>query len=547
MQLNSLTYIAFFLLPYLAYRTAPHRFQNRLLLIASYIFYAWWDVRFLFLILLSTVMNYGCGIVLREGVISARQRFFFSVWIIIAYFLTIVIQWQHFAPFQSTSASSTNWHALVSGQPDTWLFFVAFGIGVSLFNLVYPRIASLSEERKRGLLVLLGVSVNLVLLGFFKHYNFFIENIEWLLSGLNMNPPRLHLNIILPIGISFYTFKGISYVVDSYRGKVKIPHSFSDFSLFMAFFPSILAGPIDRASSFLQQICERRNLSWEQSIRGIHLFLYGLFKKVVIADGVVRSVASVFDSTGQASWIDVVLATLLFTIQIYCDFSGYTDMARGSAKLLGIDLMVNFRLPYFSKNPQEFWSRWHISLSTWLRDYLYIPLGGNRTGQAKTYRNLIITMILGGLWHGAAWNFVLWGLYHGIALSIHRAILSIRTAALQRKGLFYDIAKITVCLMIVCYGWLLFRAPSLEKILTLTSTLIFDFGNLDLGIAWPRLAAAIGIPILFIAELAEKASEEKPFYQKMPVSAWTSLYAAIIFCLAMGITTESTQFIYMVF
>jgi len=244
---------------------------------------------------------------------------------------------------------------------------------------------------------------------------------------------------------------------------------------------------------------------------------------------------------------DVVLATLLFTIQIYCDFSGYTDMARGSAKLLGIDLMVNFRLPYFSKNPQEFWSRWHISLSTWLRDYLYIPLGGNRTGQAKTYRNLIITMILGGLWHGAAWNFVLWGLYHGIALSIHRAILSIRTAALQRKGLFYDIAKITVCLMIVCYGWLLFRAPTLEKILTLTSTLIFDFGNLDLGIAWPRLAAAIGIPILFIVELTEKAGEEKPFYKKMPVPAWTSLYAAFIFCMAMGITTESTQFIYMVF
>lgn len=546
MQLNSLTYILFFLTVYLIYRIVSNRFQNMLLLIASYIFYAWWDVRFLFLVILSTLLNYCCGIIFREGIISSRQRIFFSVWIILACLFTIVIQWNYLPCLHDISILNINWHALV-GTSETWLLLLVLSILILIFNLLYSKIVSLAEDKKRGLIVVLGVIANLLILGFFKYYNFFIENIEWLLSEMNMNPSRFHLNIILPIGVSFYTFKGISYVIDSYRGTIETKHSFSEFSLFMAFFPSILAGPIDRASSFLQQICVTRNISWDQSIRGIHLFVYGLFKKVAIADGVVRSVASVFDSTGQASWIDVVIATVLFTIQIYCDFSGYTDMARGTAKLFGIDLMVNFRLPYFSKNPREFWNRWHISLSTWLRDYLYIPLGGNRKGKMGTYRNLLITMALGGLWHGAAWNFVLWGVYHGFALCLHRLFVSIRSAAREHKSVLYGTAKITACFIIVSYGWLLFRVPSLDKIISLTSTLIFDFGNFNISLAWPRLAAVVSLPLLVIIEIVENYGGEKPFYQKMPVPVWTAFYAAIIFCIAIGMTTESSQFIYMVF
>lgn len=546
MQLNSLTYIFFFLVVYISYRTVSHRFQNMLLLLASYIFYAWWDVRFLFLVILSTSLNYCCGIIFREGIISTRQRIFFSVWIILACLFTIVIQWHYLPYLHDISIFNINWLALV-GTSETWLLLLVLSILVLIFNLIYHQIASVAAKRKRDLVVVLGVIANLLILGFFKYYNFFIDNLEWLLSGMNMNPSRFHLNIILPIGVSFYTFKGISYVIDSYWGQIETKHSFSEFSLFMAFFPSILAGPIDRASSFLQQICGARNISWDQSIRGIHLFVYGLFKKVAIADGVVRSVASVFDSTGQPSWIDVVVATVLFTIQIYCDFSGYTDMARGTAKLFGIDLMVNFRLPYFSKSPREFWNRWHISLSTWLRDYLYIPLGGNRKGKIEICRNLIITMALGGLWHGAAWNFVLWGLYHGIVLCLHRLFVSIRSAAREHKNMFYDIAKITACFIIVSYGWLLFRVPSLDKIISLTSTLIFDFGNLNISLTWPRMAAVVSLPLLVIIEIVENYGGEKPFYQKMPVPAWTALYAAIIFCIAIGMTTESSQFIYMVF
>lgn len=542
MQFNSLTYIAFFLVVYLICRAAPHRIQNLVLLIASYIFYAWWDVRFLFLIILSTVLNYCCSLIFRSGTIGFRQRMLFSTWLISACFFTIVIQWNNLPLLQSISLTKFAFGSVLTWG-ETGKIFLSLCVAILFFNLLYPKIDSLGEKRKKRLLLILGVSANLVVLGFFKYYNFFIGNMEWVLSGLSANPARFHLDIILPIGISFYTFRGISYVVDVYHGKVEISHGYNDFALYMAFFPSVLAGPIDRAQAFLQQICEKRSLSWEQSARGLHLFIFGLFKKVVIADGVVRTVSSVFDSTGQASWIDVVVATVLFTIQIYCDFSGYTDMARGTAKFFGINLMVNFNLPNFSKTPREFWTRWHISLSTWLRDYLYIPMGGNRHGTLKTNRNLLITMLLGGLWHGAAWNFVLWGLYHGVVLCIHRAI----DAAHKNRSMLYDGVKIALFFAIICYGWLLFRAPSMEKIASLTSTLIFDVGNLDFGAARPRLAAMIGLPILLIIEMAEKYGIEKPFYKKMPVPAWTALYAAIIFNIAIGMTTESTQFIYMVF
>lgn len=546
MQFNSLTFIAFFLAVYLIYRITPRQFQNIILLAASYIFYAWWDVRFLFLIILSTVLNYCCGIYFRDGAIQFRQRMVFSAWLILAFVLTVLMQWKQLPGFREITNADFHWLALI-GSPESWKMLLALTSSILLFNLLYPMVNSLTEKRKRGLFLFFGVAANLLILGFFKYFNFFIDNVVFIISGLNMDPSRFHLNIILPIGVSFFTFKGISYVVDTHRDHVKIKHTFFDFALYMSFFPSLLAGPIDRAHSFLHQICEKRNVNWEQTIRGIHLFIYGLFKKVVIADGVVRTVTSVFDSTGQASWIDVVVATVLYTIQIYCDFSGYTDMARGTAKLFGIDLMVNFRLPYFSKSPREFWNRWHISLSTWLRDYLYIPLGGNRSSKTKAYCNLIITMVLGGLWHGAAWSFVLWGLYHGIALCIHRAINTIRATAAQHKSIILDIAKMLLCFVVISYGWLLFRAPSLDKIVSLTSTLIFDFGNLHYGIAWPRLAAVMGLPILFIIEIIEKAEKEQPFYQKIPVPAWTALYAAIIFCIAIGMTTESTQFIYMVF
>lgn len=546
MQFNSLTYIAFFLAVYLLYRITPQHLQNQLLLTASYIFYAWWDLQFLFIIILSTVLNYCSGMLIRTGSISFKQRVFFSTWIISAYFFTVLLQWNHLPALQAILEANIDWRAL-TGSEDILKIFLVLGITVLIINLLYPKILLFEEKKKRRLFLFIGVSTNLIILGFFKYCNFFLDNIAWLISSSGISPSRFHLDIILPIGISFYTFKGLSYIIDTGRGQIKTVHSYSDFALYMAFFPSVLAGPIDRGYAFMQQISEERKLSWEQSFRGLHLFIYGLFKKVVIADGVIRSVNSIFDSTGQSSWVDVVIAALLFTIQIYCDFSGYTDMARGTAKFFGIDLMVNFRMPYFSINPREFWNRWHISLSSWLRDYLYIPLGGNRFGSNKTYRNLLITMVLGGLWHGAAWNFILWGFYHGLLLSIHRAVSALTKTTGITRGFWASFTKGTFFFILTCYGWLLFRSPSLDKVLSLTSTLVFDFGNMDLSISKPRLAALCGLPVLVIIETVEGSVGGEAFYRKMPTSIWTALYAAMIFCIAIGLTTGSTQFIYMKF
>jgi D-alanyl-lipoteichoic acid acyltransferase DltB (MBOAT superfamily) len=477
------------------------------------------------------------------GVIRAKQRIISSAWIILAYISTVLFQYNWPSVFKSLSRDESGLEALTISGTCGKIFVIILMI-ILLLNLIYPKIALLNGKRKKAVFLFLGVVINLFILGFFKYYNFFIDNIEWFLVGLSMDPARFHLSIILPIGISFYTFKGIGYIVDVYRGNVKTVYPYTNFALFIAFFPSLLAGPIDRGAAFMQQIFYKHRLNWNQSLRGVHLFFYGFFKKVVIADGFVKTINSVFDSTGQPTWIDVIVATLLFTIQIYCDFSGYTDMARGTAKMFGIDLMVNFKFPYFSKNPREFWSRWHISLSTWLRDYLYIPMGGNRQGTLKTHRNLIVTMVLGGLWHGAAWNFVLWGLYHGLALTIQRTMTAIRATSLGGTGLLRDGFKIAFFFIVTCYGWLLFRASSFEKIKSLTTALIFDFGNIDFGASKPKAAALFGLPILLCIEIIDYMSNGKNFYQTLPIPVWTAIYAMMIFAFVLGVGSESAQFIY---
>ncbi len=546
MTFNSLNYFLFFLLIYLAYMFLSHPRQNILLLLASYFFYATWDIRFLFLVIVSTAVNYGCGIMMRDGKMSKRERAIASAWVILSFFFFIVVQWNYSAIPHGFFVAFLDWGAVKSWN-EGWNIFLAVSAIILLCNLLYSKVVVVNEKNKRNFFLVIGVSTNLLILGYFKYCNFFIQNIEWLLKGFGLDPSRFHLNIILPIGISFYTFKGIGYIVDVYRGEIDPAHRYTDFALFIAFFPALLAGPIDRAKTLLPQLSAKRKLTVEQTIRGLHLIFYGLFKKVVIADGVVRTVNAVFGSTGQMSWFEVVVAALLFTLQVYCDFSGYTDVARGTANLFGIDLMVNFRLPYFSRNPSEFWSRWHISLSTWLRDYLYIPLGGNRDGVRRTYRNLLITMVLGGLWHGAAWNFVLWGLYQGIILCGYRALATIRSAKEYGDNRIVFIAKLISFFLITSYGWLLFRSPSLDRIWTFTSTLILDFGNLNFGVSPPRAAAIFGIPVFLCIEVMEYLGGGRIIYEKLPVPIWTPLYACMVFCLAMGMTTESAQFIYFKF
>ncbi len=320
----------------------------------------------------------------------------------------------------------------------------------------------------------LSIAANLSILGFFKYFDFFADSFARLLSTFGMEADWPTLNIVLPVGISFYTFQTLSYTIDVYRRKLDPTKSFLDFALFVAFFPQLVAGPIVRASHLLPQILRPRRITSPEIDAGLFLILWGYFKKVVIADNVGLIANQVFGDYGQYQGIDIVIGTLAFAVQIYCDFSGYTDIARGLCKLMGFDLMLNFRLPYLADSPSDFWQRWHISLSSWLRDYLYIPLGGNRHGELATYRNLMITMLLGGLWHGAAWTFVIWGAYHGVLLCVYRAasdcrhIFAVQDSYSRGNSTVQSsirALRISIMFGFTLLGWLIFRSESPQQIL----------------------------------------------------------------------------------
>jgi alginate O-acetyltransferase complex protein AlgI len=322
--------------------------------------------------------------------------------------------------------------------------------------------------------VALSVAINLVFLGCFKYFNFFVASANDLLVALHLDSLRLHLDVVLPVGISFYTFQSISYIVDVYRGEVEPARDPIDFALFVAFFPHMVAGPIMHSSALLPQMQHDRRMRWIDVSTGFHLAMWGLFKKVVVADNLSAIATPIFhhDSFRPGP---VQLGALAFAFQIYCDFSGYTDIARGVARIMGFTLMDNFKHPYFASSVTDFWRRWHISLSSWLRDYLYIPLGGSRHGVFDTYRNLFLTMLLGGLWHGADWTFVIWGAYQGGLLVVERLLGGRRLIAdwFEAKGLAARaiwLLRVVVTFYLVCLGWILFRCEGSEHLLPMVAS-----------------------------------------------------------------------------
>lgn len=362
--------------------------RNALLLAASYVFYGWWDARFLLLLIASTLLDYFVGI------------------------------------------------GLAGTPPD--------------------------RKRRRAWLLTASVAGNLGILGFFKYFGFFAASLAEALGAMGWSADLPTLQIVLPVGISFYTFQTMSYSLDIYRGQMKPTRDFLAFAAYVAFFPQLVAGPIERARHLLPQFESKRSITIDMLREGLWLGTWGLFKKVVLADNLAPLVDRVFENP-QAAGPAVTLATIAFGLQIYCDFSGYSDMARGLAKLLGFNLVWNFSLPYFATSPREFWRRWHISLSTWLRDYVYIPLGGNRKGRRRTVINLLTTMSLGGLWHGAAWHFVAWGVWHGIGLAAQRAWprRPNTSSSPSRPGAFFGWGA---TMAFVFLGWLLFRAESIAHV-----------------------------------------------------------------------------------
>lgn len=345
-----------------------------------------------------------------------------------------------------------------------WRFCSLLAISTIIDFVLGQKLYKASSLKTRTSLLVISLIANLGILGFFKYFNFFVDSFQSLSNNFGWELDFLHLNIILPVGISFYTFQTLSYTIDIYRKRLEPTSNFVDFALFVSFFPQLVAGPIERAKSLLPQLMVKLKPNSEQLKQGVTLIIIGLFRKVMIGDTAGRYVDNIFGNLELYKSVEILAALVLFSVQIYADFSGYSHIARGTAKLMGVELMKNFEQPYLSRNITEFWRRWHISLSSWLKDYLYISLGGNRKGEFRTYSNLMITMLLGGLWHGASWNFVIWGGIHGLYLSIHKIITGrnkIKTDNIV-KPTVGNVLYVFITYVLVTFTWIFFRSTSWE-------------------------------------------------------------------------------------
>ncbi len=419
-----------------------------------------------------------------------------------------------------------------------WRFLGLLFFTSGIDFIAAQKIEAAATPRHRKLYLALSVVTNLAVLGVFKYSNFFIESISALLGGHWEG-----LKIVLPVGISFYTFQAMSYTIDVYRGQMPACRSVRDFFLYITFFPQLVAGPIERGAMLLPQLTSPRRVTRVDVAEGAYLILWGLCKKVLVADNLAMKVDRIFAQTDFTT-ADVVLGSIGFAFQIYADFSGYTDMARGVARWLGVRLCVNFDHPYFSVNPQEFWRRWHISLSTWLREYLYIPLGGNRLGRIRTYVNLVATMVLGGLWHGAAWNFVIWGAYQGALLAAHRFYVG-NLKPNWRWGVAGRALAMASMFVFVMFGWLLFRAHGMTQLSATTMALAHWDLTADFLPRLLKFAPYIG---LIVAVDAVTYLTKRPlFFATLPAPLTGLFYVFLIYLILLLGVTGGEQFIYFAF
>lgn len=392
------------------------RWQNLLILVASYVFYGWWDWRFLILIVITSLSSYASGLLIQR--FEGRRR------------------WQRL---------------------------------VSICNIV----------------------LNLGILATFKYFNFFATSLQVLLSSIGIAADWPTLNIILPVGISFYTFQALSYSIDVYARRIEPTRDAVAFFSFISFFPQLVAGPIERATSLLPQILAPRRFDYCQAVDGLRQMLWGFFKKLIIADGCAEVVNQTWNGLGSATGMMLMVCSLLFTFQIYADFSGYSDIAIGCAKLFGIKLTTNFRVPYFSRNVREFWRRWHITLMGWFTQYVYFPLGGSRSSRGRTILNTLIVFALSGLWHGADWTFVLWGLYHALLFIPLIVLGSQRYKDTVAHGrllpTWRETVSMVVTFLLINFGWILFRAPDFaaftEYVSRLFSPSLFNYHGLTMKMA----------------------------------------------------------------
>lgn len=397
-----------------------------------------------------------------------------------------------------------------------WRFCLLLAFSTCVDYYIGKKIFAERNPRIRKNLLLASLFINLSILGFFKYFNFFTDSFQHLLSPFNIHLDYLHVNIILPVGISFYTFQTLSYTIDIYRRKLTPSDNMIDFALFVSFFPQLVAGPIERAANLLPQLSKKLIPSKIQVEEGITLIVTGLFRKVIIGDTAGKYVDYIFADLGLYKSTEIISAVFLFSIQIYADFSGYSHIARGTAKLFGVELMKNFEQPYLSRNITEFWKRWHISLSTWLRDYVYIPLGGNRINQHRAYLNLLLTMLLGGLWHGASWNFVIWGGLHGLWLIVHKIVSGNKKIPVKRLDHFNFKAfiKIFCTYLIVAFSWIFFRSTSWGSTKLLFSKII-HWESSEFTVVFIRITAVYIVMTLLLDSL-EYITGSHVYLMKIP-------------------------------
>ena len=496
-----------------------------LLLLASYVFYGMWDIRFLALLMGSTCVDYFCG----RAIVGDRA----AAWRVVgAALLPLAWLW----------ACRLIPHG--AGEVRTAMF--EFGaIFAALFPLGYLLLWRFPERHRRNGFLLLSISSNLAVLGIFKYFLFFATSLMALLQKIGWECGWVLPHVVLPVAVSFYTFQSIAYAVDVYQGKAKPAQDLLTFGAYLAFFPQLVAGPIERPAHLLTQFQHVAKWDWNHLHAGLRLLLIGAFKKAFVADNCAILASYVFapDARLNAPW--AILGVLAFTFQIYGDFSGYTDMARGSARLLGIELSQNFRLPYASCGPSDFWQRWHITLSRWFRDYVYIPLGGNRYGPILTLRNLWVTMLLAGLWHGANWTFVLWGGYHAALLTLYRLVPwlgRLETNTEQRGFAHYGSVVLMFCLTSV--GWAIFRAPGLAGLGAWFAAL----GNFNATLPWLKPAcwlAVHAVPLLLLQWATLNHQDESDLdHLSWPVRGVVFLLMFVLFASALS---GEQEFIYFQF
>lgn len=468
----------------------------------------------------------------------------------VAFFIFLAI----FAPLYAATRGNARLWVILIGSCIFYGWFKWYYLGLLAFSVLLDYttgrlIAASKSEAVRRLLLGVTIAANLGVLAFFKYFTFLTTNTLTLAKAfdwdLHFSPPQ----IILPIGISFYTFQSMSYAFDVYRRHMDCERSLLRYAAFVTFFPQLVAGPIVRAYLLLPQLHEDQQLRWDQFFAGARLMLWGYFMKVVVADSLAPYVDNQFNNYQQATSLGLLIAVVFYAFQIYGDFGGYSLIAIGVARIFGFDLGRNFDRPYFSQSFSEFWQRWHISLSSWLRDYLYVPLGGNRYGTLSTYRNLILTMLLGGLWHGASWNFVIWGALHGLYLVVQRLFGPTWSRLTQHlPAMLVQAFSIAVVFFLTCFAWIFFRAQTLEGSLTIIEKIALWDGA-GLGHAPLKFIIAKGIALIALLIVLEAISfrvNVVEYFERRPLASLVA-GAAIVWSLAFLGTYGGSAFIYFQF